>query len=73
MAAYAQRAGVSTEEFAKHFVPALTPSIIGQAVVDLHENPAKWDRLADRISGDGLVPLDQVQGAPMATTVGASH
>ncbi len=57
MAAYAPRAGVTTEEFAKRFDPPLTPAIIGQAVVDLHENPSSWDKLAYRVSGDGLSPL----------------
>jgi len=59
IAAYAQRAGVSTEQFAKRFDPPLTPAIIGQAVVDLHENPSQWDKLAYRVSGGGLTPLDQ--------------
>ena len=59
MAAYARRAGVSTEQFAQRFDPPLTPAIIGQAVVDLHENPSQWDKSAYPISGDGLVPLDQ--------------
>lgn len=57
IAAYAVRAGVSAEEFAKRFSPALTPEIIGQAVVDLHENPRRWDKVAYRIGGDGLAPL----------------
>jgi NAD(P)-dependent dehydrogenase (short-subunit alcohol dehydrogenase family) len=57
MAAYAQRAGVTTEQFAKHFDPPLTPVIIGQAVVDLHQNPSRWDKLAYRVSGGGLSPL----------------
>jgi NAD(P)-dependent dehydrogenase (short-subunit alcohol dehydrogenase family) len=59
IAAYAQRAGVSTEEFAKSFNPplSLTPSIFGQAVADLHENPERWDKLAYRVGGDGLTPL----------------
>ena len=73
MAAYALRAGVRTEDFVKRFDPPLTPAIIGQAVVDLHENPARWDKLAYRVSGDGLVPLDQVRGNTMGTTVAAGH
>jgi len=56
MAAYA-RAGVSTEEFAKSFDPPLTPATIGQAVVDLHENPSRWNELAYRVSGGGLGPV----------------
>jgi hypothetical protein len=66
MAAYAQRAGVSTEQFAKRFDPPLTPTIIGRAVVDLHENPSRWDKLAYRVGGDGLVPLDQIGNAHVA-------
>ena len=60
MAAYALRAGVSLGEFAKRFDPALTPAIIGQAVVDLYENPSHRDGLVYRVSADGLVPLDQI-------------
>jgi NAD(P)-dependent dehydrogenase (short-subunit alcohol dehydrogenase family) len=70
MAAYALRAGASAEEFAKRFDPPLTPAIIGQAVVDLHENPSQWDKLAYRVSGDGLVPLDgipEVKGSSVLT------
>jgi len=66
MAAYAQRAGVSTEEFAKRFCPPLTPAIIGQAVVDLHKNPSQWDQLAYRVSGHGLLPLNQANEAKAA-------
>jgi NAD(P)-dependent dehydrogenase (short-subunit alcohol dehydrogenase family) len=54
IAAYAARAGVTPEEFAKRFEPPLTPAIIGKAVVDLHTNPQKWEKLAYEISGKGL-------------------
>ena len=57
IAAYADRARASVEEFTKRLTPALTPAIMGKAVVDLHENPAKWDQLAYRIGGDGLALL----------------
>jgi NAD(P)-dependent dehydrogenase (short-subunit alcohol dehydrogenase family) len=57
IAAYAERAGVPQEEFAKRLGPPLTPAIIGQAVVDLHYNPAKWNQLAYEIGGNGLTPL----------------
>jgi NAD(P)-dependent dehydrogenase (short-subunit alcohol dehydrogenase family) len=63
MVAYALRAGVSTEEFAKRFEPSLTPAIIGQAVVDLHENRTQWAGVAYRVSGDGLAPLDRIPEA----------
>jgi 3-oxoacyl-[acyl-carrier protein] reductase len=57
IAAYAERAGVTPEEFAKRFSPPLTPAIMGQAVVDLHADPARWNQLAYAISGTGLAPL----------------
>ena len=56
--AYAERAGVSADEFARRFAPVLTPPVLGRAVADLHENPDKWDRLAYRVGGDGLTPLN---------------
>jgi len=55
--AYAERAGVSVEQFAQKLMPALTPEIMGSAVVELHRNPTKWDQLAYRIGGAGLTPL----------------
>jgi hypothetical protein len=57
VAAYAQRAGVSAQEFANRFTPPLTPDIMGQAVVDLHENRSRWDKLAYQVSGAGLMPV----------------
>ena len=57
MAAYALRAGVSTEEFAKRFSPALTPAIIGRAIVELHENSSQWEKLAYQVGGNSLVPI----------------
>jgi len=45
IAAYAKRAGVSIEEFAKRREPHLTPAIMGDAIVELSCNPAKWDQL----------------------------
>jgi NAD(P)-dependent dehydrogenase (short-subunit alcohol dehydrogenase family) len=57
IAAYAERAGVTPEEFAKRFSPPLTPAIMGQAVVDLHADPARWNQLAYAISGTGLAAL----------------
>jgi NAD(P)-dependent dehydrogenase (short-subunit alcohol dehydrogenase family) len=58
MQAYAERAGVTAEQLAKRFSPPLTPAIMGQAVVDLCADPARWDRAAYRIGGDGLVAMD---------------
>jgi NAD(P)-dependent dehydrogenase (short-subunit alcohol dehydrogenase family) len=57
IAAYAERAGVSEEDFAKRLGPPLTPAIIGQAVVDLHYNPGQWNQLAYEIGGGGLTPV----------------
>jgi NAD(P)-dependent dehydrogenase (short-subunit alcohol dehydrogenase family) len=55
--AYAARAGLSPEDFAKRFDPPLTPAIMGQAVADLHENPAQWNQVAYQIDGHGLTPV----------------
>jgi hypothetical protein len=57
IAAYAERAGVTPDEFAKRFGPPLTPAILGQAVIDMHENPGEWNQLAYQLSGSGLKPL----------------
>jgi len=57
VAAYAARAGVTTEEFAKRLAPHLTPAAMGDAIVKLHENPPRWDKVAYRIGGDGLTPV----------------
>ena len=57
VAAYAARAGVSTEEFAKRLAPHLTPAVMGDAIVNLHEDPSRWDKVAYRIDGDGLKPV----------------
>lgn len=57
IAAYAERANVSVEQFTQRLMPVLTPAIMGNAIVDLHQNPGKWDQLVYRIGGDGLVPL----------------
>ena len=55
--AYAERAGVPPEEFAKRFGAPLTPAIIGQAVVDMHYNPGQWNQVAYQIAGNGLTPV----------------
>jgi NAD(P)-dependent dehydrogenase (short-subunit alcohol dehydrogenase family) len=57
IAAYAERAGVSIDEFGKRLAPHLTPAIMGDAVVELYSNTAKWDKLAYQIGGAGLKPL----------------
>lgn len=58
IAAYADRAGVSFDEFAKRLTPHLTPAIMGDAVVELYSNPSGWDKLAYQIGGAGLKPLN---------------
>jgi len=55
--AYARRAGVTPEEFAKRFQPVLTPEVMGAGVVELFEAPERWDQLAYRIGGGGLAAL----------------
>jgi hypothetical protein len=57
VAAYAARAGASTEEFTKRLAPHLTPAVMGDAIVKLYENPPRWDKVAYRIGGDGLTPV----------------
>jgi NAD(P)-dependent dehydrogenase (short-subunit alcohol dehydrogenase family) len=57
IAAYAQRAHVSLDDFTKRLAPHLTPAIMGDAVVELHFNIARWSKLAYQVSGTGLKPL----------------
>jgi NAD(P)-dependent dehydrogenase (short-subunit alcohol dehydrogenase family) len=57
ISAYSKRLGLSDEEYAKRFGPPLTPAIMGQAVVDLHEDGGRWSELAYRIGGAGLAAL----------------
>jgi NAD(P)-dependent dehydrogenase (short-subunit alcohol dehydrogenase family) len=57
IAAYAERAGVDVAEFEKRFAPPLTPAIMGQAVVELVEEPARFPQLAYTLSGKGLAPV----------------
>lgn len=58
IAAYAERAAMSTDEFAKRLAPHLTPAIMGDAVVELYSNPSRWDKVAYQIGGAGLKPLN---------------
>ena len=57
MKAYASRAGVGVEEFAKRFNPPVTPELMGQSVLDLHDDPAKSNQLAWQLDGRGLTAL----------------
>lgn len=54
VAAYAARAGVSVEEYARRFSPALTAQGAGAAVVQLARSPGDWPDLAYRLGGAGL-------------------
>ena len=58
MAAYAERAGMSQDDFAKRLAPHLTPAIMGDAVIELYSNPSRWDKVAYQIGGGGLEPLN---------------
>lgn len=57
IAAYARRAGVAPDEFARRFDPPLTPAIMGQGVVSLFESPDRFEKLAYRIGGAGLAAM----------------
>ncbi|HVW11508.1 MAG TPA: SDR family oxidoreductase [Bryobacteraceae bacterium] len=57
MKAYASRAGISVEEFAKRFNPPVTAEVMGQAVLDLTDEPGKWNQLAYQLDGKGLTAL----------------
>jgi NAD(P)-dependent dehydrogenase (short-subunit alcohol dehydrogenase family) len=57
VAAYAERAGISFDEFARRLMPHLTPAIMGDAVVELYSNPGQWDKVAYQIGGGRLKPL----------------
>lgn len=72
IAAYAERSGVSAEQFAKRLMPALTPAIMGEAVAELHANPDRWDKLAYQIGGEGLKPLNADFSARPAAASGAA-
>ncbi len=57
IAAYAKRNGVTDEEFARRFLPYVTPEIFGAAIVDLDAQREKWNGLAYRLTGEGLVAV----------------
>ena len=56
--AYAERAGVTPEAFAKRFDPQLTPAIMGEGVAELVVSPERFVPLAYRIDGAGLRPVE---------------
>jgi NAD(P)-dependent dehydrogenase (short-subunit alcohol dehydrogenase family) len=55
--AYAQRAGISPEEFTKKLQPVLTPELMGKGVLGLIEAPESFQQLAYRIGGAGVAAL----------------
>jgi 3-oxoacyl-[acyl-carrier protein] reductase len=57
IAAYAERSGISAEEFEKRLSPVLTPAVMGRAVLDVCEDPERSKQLAWRVSGKGLEPV----------------
>ncbi len=57
IAAYAQRAGVSEEDFARRLGPPLTAEIFGTAIAELHSQPEKWTQRVYRLTGTGLGAL----------------
>jgi NAD(P)-dependent dehydrogenase (short-subunit alcohol dehydrogenase family) len=54
---YAKQAGVSVDAFVQQLPPPPTPQSIGAAVVELYEDPEKWNQVAYRATGNGLAPL----------------
>lgn len=54
--AYAQRNGVTFEQYAARFHPPLTPAIMGQAVVEMVTTD-RWKDPTYQIGGAGLAPL----------------
>jgi NAD(P)-dependent dehydrogenase (short-subunit alcohol dehydrogenase family) len=55
--AYAARAGITPEAFAKRFEPQLTPELMGKGVLELYDAPDRFSELAYRIGGGGLTSL----------------
>jgi NAD(P)-dependent dehydrogenase (short-subunit alcohol dehydrogenase family) len=56
--AYAERAGVAPEAITKRFDPPLTPAVMGEGVANLVLSPDRFSKLAYRIGGAGLAPLE---------------
>ncbi len=55
-AAYAKLAGVDIPTLLRMAGPPTTPAIVGEAVVNLHASPEKWEKTTYHLSGDGLTP-----------------
>ena len=56
--AYAKMAGQTFEDFVKQLPSPPSPADIGAAVVALHEDPKKWNRVSYGISAKGLAPVE---------------
>jgi NADP-dependent 3-hydroxy acid dehydrogenase YdfG len=57
VAAYSAREGITAEAFVKRMGETLTPATAGRAVLELFEQPEKWDKLAYQLAPAGLAPL----------------
>ncbi len=55
--AYAKRNGVTGEQFTKRFEPLLTPTLAGQHIAELVTAPERFESLAYRVGGGGLIAL----------------
>ncbi|GAA1422364.1 SDR family NAD(P)-dependent oxidoreductase [Catellatospora coxensis] len=55
--AYAERAGISVEEFQTRLGPALTPQLAGAALLRLAAGTASGDATAYLLTGQGLQPV----------------
>lgn len=57
IAAYAEREGITASAFTDRLMPVLTPEIMGDAVVALHERPDTFTDVSYRVGGAGLKAL----------------
>jgi NAD(P)-dependent dehydrogenase (short-subunit alcohol dehydrogenase family) len=65
IAAYAARQGVSTATSLERMASPLTPAMLGRAVVELYEEPARFPRLGYRVGGQGLSEdLERAEAQP---------
>src|SRR5258708_770969 len=57
IAAYAKRAGTTPEEYAKRFMPPVTPEVMGRGVCDLLDQPETYKDAAYMTRAKGSGPL----------------
>jgi NAD(P)-dependent dehydrogenase (short-subunit alcohol dehydrogenase family) len=55
--AYAERAGITPEAFAKRFDPPLTPAIMGESLAQLVESPERFSQLAYNVGSGGIAEI----------------